>query len=753
MLTFLAPFFLGAASLAVLPLVLHLMARRQTVRMPFSTIRFLKLAQKQSSTKVRMENFLLWLLRTLLMLMLAFAFARPVARVSGQKGFGSMLGTSRRDVAIVWDASYSMGYEINGRSVWDLSKETIISIIHGLSKGDRVSIFLAADTVTPVIGEPTSDLDFAVAAVKGQDYRTTPNSLSDATVAALDSIKNSANEREVYIVTDGQNSAWDGFRPVGKSPDADAAAAATPVPSLVPGQAGIASAWDASRVDKNIPFFVSLLGARNPVDTAPVTVGVQPPLIMTDTSPELLVTIGHTGPAQQGSVALYVDEREVVRRSVDLQPNGGYNLLFTIPPMAEGVHSVRVQTADDPLMLDNNYLMLLKVRQDLPILVAGSVDDCFYLSHALEPSDNSPVKAKRIEPDLLASETLDSYPCIFLVNALPLSGQAITNLQDYVHRGGVVAIFPGDRAKPEDYGAFSFLPAAVKSVEDDVDATGRESLVLLDPLDPLFAGLKMPPGVSPGAVVQRRLAFDKLNASSKALLGASSDHPFLLARDYGAGRVLEFAASADRQWSDLPLSPFFLPLIHQIVRMACGIGQDKVQVQPASSFVLSDVISQVPDGATLITPDHTSLPIRKVQKPGASQGDFALIVDNVTKPGYYYLSTTGAASPEPLMAVNLDRRESDLRPIPPEEIATVTGLKNVTVSTSADELLRQIQEHRVGRPLSELALWAVLILSVLELFLANRACRKRTKLSDSLTVHASGRVMGKAAEPAAATAS
>ncbi len=56
------------------------MARRQTVRMPFSTIRFLKLAQKQSSTKIRMENFLLWLLRTLLMLLLAFAFAKPVAR-------------------------------------------------------------------------------------------------------------------------------------------------------------------------------------------------------------------------------------------------------------------------------------------------------------------------------------------------------------------------------------------------------------------------------------------------------------------------------------------------------------------------------------------------------------------------------------------------------------------------------------------------------------------------------------------------
>ncbi len=117
----------------------------------------------------------------------------------------------------------------------------------------------------------------------------------------------------------------------------------------------------------------------------------------------------------------------------------------------------------------------------------------------------------------------------------------------------------------------------------------------------------------------------------------------------------------------------------------------------------------------------------------------------MTKPGYYFLSQTGPVAPEPLMAVNLDRIESDLKPIPPERNPSVTGLKNITVSTSPDELLRQIQEHRVGRPLSEVALWAVLLLAVLELYLANRACRKRATLSDSITINASGRVLGKAA--------
>ena len=200
-MTFLSPIFLMAAAVAVVPLILHLIARRKTLHVPFGTIRFLKLAQKQSSTKSRLQNLLLWLLRTLLLLLLAFAFARPVARLTGG---GALLGSSRRDVAIVWDASYSMSYEVGGRSVWEASKDAVVSIIRGLSKGDRVSIILAADPVTPLIAEPTNDLDFAIATVKAQEFHYTPSSLADATLAALDSIKTISNERELFIVTDGQ---------------------------------------------------------------------------------------------------------------------------------------------------------------------------------------------------------------------------------------------------------------------------------------------------------------------------------------------------------------------------------------------------------------------------------------------------------------------------------------------------------------------------------------------------------------------
>ena len=83
MLVFLNPIYLWGLAALSIPLALHLFQRRRTVVVPFPTLRFLKLAQKRSASRVRFENLLLWLLRSLLLAMLAWlrhAGAPQVAR-------------------------------------------------------------------------------------------------------------------------------------------------------------------------------------------------------------------------------------------------------------------------------------------------------------------------------------------------------------------------------------------------------------------------------------------------------------------------------------------------------------------------------------------------------------------------------------------------------------------------------------------------------------------------------------------------
>ena len=136
MLVFANPAFLWALTAAAIPLMLHMFQRRRTVVTPFPTLRFLKAAQKRSSSRVRFENFLLWLLRTLLLLMIGFAFALPVLRSTTG---GSWLSRTRRDVAIVIDASYSMNYELDRGKIFAVCKDAAVSIVNGLFAGIGVS--------------------------------------------------------------------------------------------------------------------------------------------------------------------------------------------------------------------------------------------------------------------------------------------------------------------------------------------------------------------------------------------------------------------------------------------------------------------------------------------------------------------------------------------------------------------------------------------------------------------------------------
>ena len=157
MIELLSPLFfaVGAVAAVMVPLILHLIQARRTVRLPFSTIRFLQLAQRRSSQRIHMENILLWLLRTLLLLAIALAFAMPMLR---NRAFGDWLGRSSRDVAIVIDGSYSMAYSLGRGTAWDKAIEQATAIIRA-SPGESLDVVVERDgdevevVLTPLLTE------------------------------------------------------------------------------------------------------------------------------------------------------------------------------------------------------------------------------------------------------------------------------------------------------------------------------------------------------------------------------------------------------------------------------------------------------------------------------------------------------------------------------------------------------------------------------------------------------------------------
>jgi len=714
---FLNPLFFWAAAAAAIPLILHLVKRRRTVRMPFGTLRFIKAAHARSASRFRLENLLLWFLRTLIMLALAAAFAMPVLRGGAMDRFA---GAVHRDVAIVLDVSYSMLYETGSGRVWDAARQAALSILRGLQKGDRVCVFLAGDSTTALIERPTADLEAAADLIRNQEPRLGSSRLDEAAVAAAGALKaSSQGESELYVLTDGQALPWQGFS-VGR-------AASTNVSGAGP--------WDPSRLDRRTASFVLLAGPAAPENTWPFDARLAPDLILTNTAATLTARLGHTGPARTPSLALFVDGVEVSRRSATVEADGGADVSFAVPELPAGVHPARLAVAGDLLPQDDEFHFLIRVRSQLPVLCVGSEQDAFFLMTALAPGRPRAASNRRVSSDQVAGTDLTAYSCVFLVNAMPLPGQAIVALEEYVRQGGVLAVFPGDGAAAADYEQWSVLPARPSGVVEVPRGNRSFPLRLLRANDPLFADFALPPGVTPTLAIYRRLNWGPFAGGAESVVAAGDDVPFLVSRKEGQGRVLMSAVSADRRWSNLPLTSFFVSLVHQIIRYGAGLEKTPPFLSTAPVLNVSEAIAGFKEGDRLESPSGLPVRVRPVRQGAVVR----LQADNVVEPGVYQVTGSSGVRSAAL-ALNMPRAESDLTPIDPGSLAERTGLKNLHVARDLEELRRGIDEARRGRPLTEALLWTALGLAVLEVLLSNRLSRGRGKPAQHIEVDASGRI-------------
>lgn len=689
---FLAPLFLIAAGVgAAIPFILHLMQNRRRVRIPFPTIRFLKLAEKNNARRIRLENFLLWLLRTLIMVSLGAAFAMPMLRTGGF----AWLGEAPRDVAIVIDASYSMGYQNQGVAVWNKAIESAVAILDGLREQDRFCIFLARERPEPVIAEPIADKREGIARLRALQLGESESRIFPAVSAAMSALlkTDSQREHEVHIITDGQALPW-----------------TSPVQTT-----------EGAQIESKTAVFISLLGASSPENTTISTLELQPPIARQGSEIRAVARLRRTGSLTDSTLSLFINDKEISRKHVSASEIHSTEHSFTLPLLEPGVYAARIQIPDDNLPSDNSFYFLVRVQEQMPSLIVGNDADTLFLKTALRTGYGSTNAIESVTPDKIAEKPLSRYSSIFLCNALPLFGQAITAIEAYVKSGGVLVVFPGTSAKPDAYASWNCLPIIPLSTEE-VPLSQRNSTLTWDqPQHPLIRNLREGIGI-PTVAVRRKLVFDKVHANARVIVSMRATQPFLLEREFGTGHVLMFSVSADRTWSDFPLSPFFLPLLIQCADAGVGAGP-KAPFEWATEWLpLSERFPDWNAAQSLIGPSGQPVSIRT----SVLEGRNVLNAENLTLPGFYSRKPTSGDDPMPVLAVNLMREESDLAQISEVDIRRQMGLGKVEIAHDLESLRALITEHRVGRTFGEHLLWVALALIALEFSCANILARSAT---------------------------
>ena len=138
------PLLLSGLVLVGLPVLIHLLMRQKPKRLPFPALRFLQQRVQANRRSLHLRRLLLLAVRMLVIALVCLALSRPLIRWAMAS---RLLGGGERPVAAVFlfDTSYSMEYNADGRSRLEAARECALKLLDELPAGSRAAVFDSAE--------------------------------------------------------------------------------------------------------------------------------------------------------------------------------------------------------------------------------------------------------------------------------------------------------------------------------------------------------------------------------------------------------------------------------------------------------------------------------------------------------------------------------------------------------------------------------------------------------------------------------
>jgi hypothetical protein len=726
-MTFLNPLFLIGLLSAAIPLVIHLTRSRRTKRMPFSTTRFFTDQFLRSYRMSQVKELLLLAFRMALCALFALGLAKPLLRPPGGLVFGR-----DRAVVFVLDNSASMGYQAAGRALIDQARAAALQVLDGLESGSTAGVVLAGrrargpERIFPELTTAAGDVRQALERVAAASLAT---DLAGAVAAARTLVRTSpAPGKEIYVLSDFQATGWD-LSAEAPEPDDDVAVFLVPVRPASFDNAGVTAVqYAAARPMLGVPFAVR-------------------------------AAVRNDGPLPRTLTArLFVDggKDPVGERRIEVGPNRWQIVRFHYTFGQGGWHSGKIAIDADALAADDTRYFAFDVQQSIRLLAVNGApsavpreDELFFLRTALTAAApaESPLRVDTIAAAHVESVKLADYPLVVLANVEALSNTAVEQLEQFADRGGNLLVFLGDRVNRDLYNRLlvstgrlhgGLLPGRLGDVwpagspatppgagpAGVAPPTNPEMRVVVTAVDyehPALATFQDPKHGNLSSVSLRRLVGIEPSEGAAVLMrgaaGGGTAMPLLLEKRFGRGRVMLFASTCDRDWTDFPLRPAFVPWLYRVV-----------------SYLAQERLAGVPiyaTGAAVPVPFSAGegLPQVTVRKPDGNLGRAELTGDaaaplqfaDTAEPGVYTMSERGREATPALFVTNLDGDESQFEPLAEAELRELLGAgRQVTYVADPSRVGEASLSARRGVRFWDVFLVLALGIALFEPWLANR---------------------------------
>ncbi len=695
---FLSPVFLLALPAAAIPVIIHLINRRRYRVKLWAAMRFVVPSSKRVARKLRLKQLLLLATRILLLLLLVLALARPF--LSGHRIL-SIFSRDKPTAMIVLDNSLSMNCLQDGRSRLELAREACEGILERLPPGSSASLVLLSDRAETLFPKPITHLELVKTTLGQVEPGAGGTDLPRGIDAALDMVRQGRKlAADIYLVTDMQRNGW-------RMEDADG--------------------WSALRrkyaeLEAKPLLRVVDVGAERKDNCALVSLEINPGRVRPSVPFEVEVVAEARGTAPGTKYfTLYLDGQK--KSSVSAQNEGGsFRARFLVTVDAPGYHYGWVETDHDVLPEDDIRFFVVKTHDDTKVLCVdgepshepfkGETD---FLRVALDPAGgeedyvDSPIQASVIRADALSERSLLGYEVIILANVRRPLPAVVDALERHVRDGGALIVFAGELCQLDRYNELMYakagglLPARLTGIvepEDPVTVSASESRHgLLEMIEnPQKIKIRKYHGVE----------VDESDPSVSVVSRTSDGSPWLLERRYGKGTVYLVTVPCDADWSNFPLRPEYLPLLHKLIYTATGGSTHVLEV--------NDPIERDLEPGEL----GSEVIVRRPGEEGEAErlrGTKVLSFDRTGRAGIYTIEfRKGGRRSYCYYAFNPPREESRLEKATPDDVRDL--LKGIPVEFSSGVPGRRQASAPGGREIWRLLLFGVLALVVTETWLA-----------------------------------
>ncbi|MCX7968206.1 MAG: VWA domain-containing protein [Armatimonadetes bacterium] len=515
------PQFLPLLALASLPLLIHLLARRQRRVVKFSMTRFLQEVAQQTQGRRWLRELLLLLLRTGTILFALLALLRPYAPLP------LPLPPAPTSVAIVIDNSLSMqSREQNGQVWFERGLKWCERAIGDLTA--EVALF-AADSASEPICDFTKDLSQLVKAIKR--IRPTFKSLDlTPAIQTADTLLNRrpAAVKQIIVITDLQS---EPFRSLN-------------LPSL------------------NNPTFIVDVKPSEQVGNVRLNAKLRLPLDP-NTDGSVVAELQNLGAQTlKGTVVATVSDKPFAQTEISLQPKTQANLNLPLPFWVldaadkEGFVKVEVRWNSKLDIFGWDDFVKFSFKSPKRIRIINAVrEGRQFVDAALRAMDITPI----------LSATFSTADAV--IASAPTDAKMAQVLANWVRQGKVAVIVADSAVSP----FWSEIGISMQRVREGE----KLKVQWVDETDPILKGL--------GAALQAVMAQPILNLQSeqkraKTLISLSDGKPLLVELPFGSGRCFVFTTPLNPQHTTLVYSPVFVPLIYRLIRFAAH-GHELIAVE------------------------------------------------------------------------------------------------------------------------------------------------------------------------------